>query len=128
MSPSFKKSAVFPHCWSGGRQAAARGAMDRSPWVAVDASTIPATRARELRDAWEDFVDGRALDSSEDAGTPQVRVPIADSWLRSRDAGVDPSGRQPAPSVLELPESRARWQGHPLARAGPLIEECMATA
>ena len=26
----------------------------RSPWVAVDSTTIPATRARELRDAWEE--------------------------------------------------------------------------
>ena len=101
----------------------------RSPWVAVDSTTIPATRARELRDAWEDFVDGRPLDdSSEGAGTPQIRVPIADSWARSRDAGVDPSGRQAAPSLLELPGAREAWDSHPLARAGPLIEECLATA
>ena len=102
--------------------------MPVSPWVAVDATTIPAKRARELRDAWEDFVDGRPPGDSEGAGTPQIREPIVDSWLRSRDAGVDPSGRQAAPSVLELPGARALWDSHPLARAGPLIEECMATA
>src|SRR3954465_12731550 len=106
-----------------------RSPPSRSPWVAVDATTIPATRARELRDAWGDFVDGRALDdSSEGAGTPQIRVPIVDSWQRSRDAGVDPSGRQPAPSVVELPGARELWLEHPLARAVPLIEECMSAA
>ena len=29
--------------------------------------------ARELRDAWEGFVDGRTLDKSEDEGTPPIR-------------------------------------------------------
>ncbi|MDX6729007.1 MAG: hypothetical protein QOK49_3812, partial [Baekduia sp.] len=87
--------------------------MLHSPWVAVDAATIPATRARELRDAWEDFVEGRSLDRSEGAGTPDVRVPIADSWQRSVDAGVDPSGRQPAPSLVELEGARELWSVHP---------------
>ncbi|HWI72655.1 MAG TPA: GAF domain-containing protein [Baekduia sp.] len=100
----------------------------RSPWVAVDATTIPAKRARELRDAWEDFVGGRPAREDDDAGTPQIRDPIADSWLRSRDAGVDPTGRQAAPSVLELPGARARWEAHPLAEAAPLIAQCMAEA
>ncbi len=101
--------------------------MSHSPWVAVDATTIPAKRARELRDAWEDFIDGRPVDE-EDPGTPQIRDPIADSWLRSRDAGVDPSGRQPAPSLVELEGVRDLWHDHPLAVAGPLIDECMALA
>jgi hypothetical protein len=96
-----------------------------SPWVAVEAATIPATRARELRDAWEDFVDGGAADAAEGAGTPQIRVPIADSWLRSREAGVDPSGRQAAPSMLEHEGARELWADHPLAAAGPVIDECL---
>jgi hypothetical protein len=100
----------------------------RSPWVAVDSTTIPAKRARELRDAWEDFVGGRPSRDEDDAGTPQIRDPIADSWLRSRDAGVDPTGRQAAPSLLELPGARARWEAHPLAEAAPLIAQCMAEA
>jgi hypothetical protein len=99
--------------------------VSQSPWVAVEATTIPAKRARELRDAWEDFIDGRA---SDDPGTPQIRVPIADSWLRSRDAGVDPTGRQAAPSVVEHHGARALWASHPLAVAAPVIEECMTLA
>jgi hypothetical protein len=95
-----------------GSRAEDRRPVSHNPWVAVDASTIPAKRARELRDAWEGFVDGRPLDD-EDPGTPQIRHPIADSWLRSRDAGVDPSGRQPAPSLVELDGARGLWQDPP---------------
>jgi hypothetical protein len=102
--------------------------VSQNPWVAVDASTIPAKRARELRDAWEDFIDGRPHDADDDPGTPQIRDPIVDSWLRSRDAGVDPTGRQAAPSLLELDGVRELWSDHPLAVAGPLIDECMALA
>ena len=76
--------------------------MSLSPWVAVDVDTVPSKRARELRDAWEDFVDDRLQGDDEDPGTPDVRGPIADSWRRSREAGVDPSGRLPAKSVVEL--------------------------
>lgn len=102
--------------------------MPRSPWVAVDADTIPAKRARELRDAWEDFVDGRHQADEDDGGTPEIRLPIADSWQRSLDAGVDPSGRQPAPSVVELDRARDLYDDHPLASAGALIAHCMAEA
>jgi hypothetical protein len=102
--------------------------VSQSPWVAVEATTIPAKRARELRDAWEDFVDGRALGDADDPGTPQIRVPIADSWLRSRDAGVDPTGRQAAPSVVEHAGALELWASHPLAVAAPVIEECMTLA
>ena len=102
--------------------------MPHSPWVAVDAATIPAKRARELRDAWEDFVDGRNQADGDDAGAPDIREPIVDSWQRSRDAGVDPSGRQPAPSVVELEQTQELWDAHPLASAAPLIVHCMTGA
>jgi hypothetical protein len=99
--------------------------LSLNPWVAVDVDTVPSQRARELRDAWEDFVDDRMRGDDEDPGTPDVRGPIADSWMRSRDAGVDPSGRLPAQSVLELDGARAMWEEHPLKRVGPMIEQCM---
>ncbi|MCW3015670.1 MAG: hypothetical protein JWO02_2762 [Solirubrobacterales bacterium] len=106
--------------------------MSRSPWVAVDAATIPAKLARELRDAWEDFVEDRPQGGDDAAASPirvpPIRVPIADSWLRSRDAGVDPSGRQAAPSIVEHHGARAMWDAHPLASAAPLIVHCMAEA
>ena len=100
--------------------------MSLSPWVAVDADTVPSKRARELRDAWEDFVEDRLQGADEDPGTPDVRRPIVDSWRRSREAGVDPSGRLPAKSVVELHGARALWDEHPLQSVSPLIESCMA--
>ena len=100
--------------------------MSLSPWVALDADTVPSKRARELRDAWEDFVEDRLQGADEDPGTPDVRRPIVDSWRRSREAGVDPSGRLPAKSVVELPRARAMWDEHPLQAVSPLIEQCMA--
>ncbi|MEA2196991.1 MAG: hypothetical protein QOJ25_1042 [Solirubrobacteraceae bacterium] len=102
--------------------------MPYSPWVAVDAATIPAKRARELRDAWEDFIDGRHQEDSDDAGTPEVRGPILDSWRRSLEAGVDPTGRQAAPSVVEHGPAVELWDEHPLASTFPLIAHCMAEA
>ncbi len=100
--------------------------MSLSPWVAVDADTVPSKRARELRDAWEDFVGDRLQGADEDSGTPDVRGPIADSWRRSREAGVDPTGRLPAKSLVELTGARAMWNEHPLQAVAPLIEQCMA--
>jgi hypothetical protein len=100
--------------------------MSLSPWIAVDAATIPATRARELRDAWEDFVDAREHGDADDPGTPEIRLPIVNSWMRSRDAGVDPHGRQAAPSVVELEGARELWDEHPLASADALIAHCLA--
>jgi hypothetical protein len=100
--------------------------LSLSPWVAVDVDTVPSKRARELRDAWEDFVGDRLQGDDEDPGRPDVRRPIADSWQRSREAGVDPSGRLPAMSVVELTGARAMWDEHPLQTASPLIEQCMA--
>jgi hypothetical protein len=100
--------------------------MAINPWVAVDIDTVPAKRARELRDAWEDFVEGEPDRSAAGAGTPTVRSPIADSWQRSRDAGVDPTGRQAAPSVADPSDTRARWAAHPLHEAQDIIEQCLA--
>jgi hypothetical protein len=100
--------------------------LSLSPWVAVDADTVPSKRARELRDAWEDFVDDRLQGADEDPGTPAVRRPIVDSWRRSREAGVDPTGRLAARSIVELTGARAIWDEHPLQAVGPVIEQCMA--
>src|SRR4051812_5425382 len=46
--------------------------LSLSPWVAVGVDTVPSKRARELRDAWEDFVDDRLQGDDEDPGTPDV--------------------------------------------------------
>ena len=90
----------------------------RNPWLAIDATTSPALRAREVRRAWERFLGG---------GRPEaVRSPIADSWQRSSAAGVDPTAAGSAPSVADDDEAAARWEVHPLVSVAPLIRECFA--
>ncbi|MEA2150005.1 MAG: hypothetical protein QOD69_1835 [Solirubrobacteraceae bacterium] len=92
--------------------------MPRSPWLAIDAATPPALRARELRREWEGFLSGGPVNG--------VRAPVADSWRRSRDAGVDPEGGRLAPVAAARDEALARWEAHPLADAAPLIRDCLA--
>jgi len=99
--------------------------MSSNSWLAIDAGTAPMLRARELRFAWERFV--AALGRNGDVEEPgDVREPIADSWRRSAEAGIDPTGHELAPVVADEDETRMLWQEHPLARMAPLIHECLA--
>ena len=43
-----------------------------NPWLAVDTGTVPTVRARQLKQAWEEYIS--------DGEPPEVREPIADSW------------------------------------------------
>lgn len=95
-----------------------------NPWLAVDSGTVPTKLARELRDAWEDFVSG-APGEGEGAGTPMVRRPIVESWRRSFEAGVDPTGRWAAPAVADAATVGLRWAEHPLRAAMPIIRQCL---
>ena len=88
--------------------------------MAIDAATSPTLRAQELRFAWELFL------GEEDDGDPNVREPIADSWRRSLDAGVDPTGRHLAPVVADELEVSERYAEHPLGRHAALIHMCLA--
>ena len=83
-------------------------------WLAIDVATAPATRAREVRRAWERFVSGGWDRSKRGDGVP-MRAPIEDSWRRSAAAGVDPTGVRIAPIVADEDEATARWEIHPLA-------------
>jgi GAF domain-containing protein len=52
-----------------------------------------------------------------------LRGPIAASWERSQEAGVDPFVERVAPAVADADEVAARWEVHPLFAAAPLIRE-----
>jgi hypothetical protein len=100
--------------------------MSSKSWLAIDVGRAPTLRAQELRFAWERFVAGLDGGGGSDDGDPDdVREPIVDSWRRSYAAGVDPVGNQMAPVVADEDETQALWQEHPLARAAPLIHECL---
>ena len=94
-------------------------------WLAIDAATAPAQRAREVRTAWETFVGGGPAGLTRGGSAP-IRDPIAASWRRSAAAGVDPCGRTLAPVVADADETSARWEIHPLAEMAPLITACLA--
>lgn len=90
-----------------------------NPWLAIDAATPPARRAREVGRDWERFLSG--------GGVNGVRGPVADSWRRSLDAGVDPAGGRLAAVAADRAEAAALWMAHPLARAAPLIRDCLGS-
>lgn len=99
--------------------------MSANTWLAIDVGTAPMVRAQELRFAWEQFVE--ELERGGDGEDSQlVREAISDSWRRSFAAGIEPAGSRLAPVVADEDETQDLWEQHPLARAAPLIRECMA--
>ena len=54
--------------------------MSANAWLAIDVATAPLVRARELRFAWEQYVDELTRGGRGDEEDPAlVRSPIADS-------------------------------------------------
>jgi transcriptional regulator of acetoin/glycerol metabolism len=101
--------------------------MSSKSWLAIDVGTAPMLRAQELRFAWERFVAGLGRNGTDEEPEPDdLREPIVDSWRRSVEAGIDPTGHQLAPVVADEDETEQRWREHPLARASPLIHDCLA--
>jgi hypothetical protein len=94
-----------------------------NPWLAIDVATAPRQRARELRSAWERFIQAGRSSSVSDA---KLREPIVASWCRSAAAGVDPLGARIAPVIADEDEAQARWEVHPLSELAPLIRSCLA--
>ena len=91
--------------------------MPDDPWVAIDPATPPAAQAKQLRASWEEFLGEGTLGA--------LRTPIADSWQRSYDAGIDPSAGRGAPALAGVAETRERWPDHPLAAVTALILDCL---
>jgi hypothetical protein len=99
--------------------------MGPNSWLAIDVGTAPVLRARELRFAWERFVSALGRDTADDADPDDVREPIVDSWRRSAEAGIDPTGHQLAPVLADEDEAKMLWAEHPLAHMSALIHECL---
>ena len=90
----------------------------RHEWLAIDASTSPITRAREVELARERFLQGGHA-------VPGVRAPIVESWRRSAAARIDP-GRWTAPLEVDEQEARERFADHPLGRLAPVLRRSLA--
>jgi signal transduction histidine kinase len=90
-----------------------------NPWLAIDGTTPPSLRARELRRIWDDFVGGGRVGAA--------RVPIAQSWQRSRVAGVDPSTSRATTRIADRANVAAQWKAHPLETAAPLIRKWLGS-
>src|SRR3954470_22139020 len=86
-----------------------------NPWLALDAASAPTLRAQELRFAWERFL------GEDDQPEDLVRGPIADSWRRSLEAGVDWTGHRLAPVMTDEDEAHELYEEHPLGRHSSLI-------
>ena len=100
--------------------------MPANPWLAIDATTTPRVRAREVRRAWDRFMAGAATAGSSESA--DLRAPIAASWERSQEAGVDPFVERVAPAVADADEVAARWEVHPLSAVAPLIRQYVEAA
>jgi hypothetical protein len=85
-------------------------------WVAVDAGIDPRSWARLLRRAYNRAVGGGAAPRI-------VRDVVADSWVRSERAGVDP--RERAPIMVERPEAAHLFLRHRLAPLLHLVESVL---
>lgn len=92
--------------------------MNRSSWVAIDASTDRRRWSRDLA-----RIHRRVLDGAEPPAT--LRAAIAESWRRSATAGVDPE-RGLAPVMLSAEEAEERWRSHPLSIAESVLRELLA--
>jgi hypothetical protein len=91
--------------------------MHENPWIALDLSTNPGARARELRLARERFLQDQDAVSG-------IRPPIAESWRRSVAAGADPTLRL-APVELAEDDAHELLREHPLRPLAAALEPAL---
>src|SRR5258708_4849463 len=87
----------------------------RNPWLAIDGTTPPSLRARELLRIWDEFVGKGQFGAA--------CAPIAESWQRSQAAGVDPTASRAPTLIADRNDVAAEWKAHPLEAAAPLIRK-----
>lgn len=92
-----------------------------NPWVAVRPGDDVAELARVVSSAHRAFVDGRGAGAS---GERSVRPVVFDSWLRSRDRGVNPDRVADELDLggVELDRYRA---AHPMALVRPVVRRLL---
>jgi GAF domain-containing protein len=87
-----------------------------SRWLSASVDADPLERARLLRRAQEAVFSGQ--------GRPDIlRDIVLDSWLRSLEAGVDPT--RPAPKIIGRREAAERLASHRLGGAVPIVRQML---
>jgi hypothetical protein len=87
-----------------------------SRWLSAPVDADPVERARLLRRAQEAVFNGR--------GRPGIlRDIVLDSWLRSVEAGADPT--RPAPKVISEHEAAERLSSHRLGGIVPIVRKLL---
>lgn len=87
-----------------------------NPWVAVHPEDDVAVLARKVSSAHQHFLE------SADSG--DVRSVVRDSWLRSRNSGVDPDRSTEAQPLTGLELERYR-SAHPMALVRPVVRKLL---
>lgn len=95
-----------------------------NPWVAVRPGDDVAQLARTVSSAHQSFVASADPQHDEDAGRSPVRPVVFDSWLRSRDRGVNPDavGDDAGLDGGELDRYRS---AHPMALVRPVVRRLL---
>ena len=93
-----------------------------SRWLSAAVDADPIERARLLRKAHELVLSGRSRPAH---SRPRIlRDIVLDSWLRSAQAGVDPT--RPAPRIITEHEAAARLVSHPLGVVVPIVRSMLS--
>lgn len=90
-----------------------------SSWHAVDPTSDRINQARALRRLYESFHEDQGIDR-------RVRAVVAQSWRRSKQAGLDTAELPRV--VADEDEVSERWQGHPLFPVLPVLRQLLSDA
>ncbi|MGW0042886.1 transcriptional regulator [Rhodococcus sp. NPDC003348] len=95
-----------------------------NPWVAVRPGDDVAQLARTVSSAHRSFMAGAAPQTDDPEDEPLVRPVVFDSWLRSRNRGVNPEtvGEGGDLDGVELESYRA---AHPMALVRPVVRRLL---
>ncbi|TQF68760.1 transcriptional regulator [Rhodococcus spelaei] len=101
-------------------------APNGNPWVAVRPDEDIAALARTVSTAHRSFVDGERFSPVDrrNASASPVRPVVFDSWLRSRNRGVDPDGIDET-GDMDVRELERYRDSHPMALIRPVVRKLL---
>lgn len=99
-------------------------AVSGNPWVAVRPGDDVALLARRLSSAHQSFIDARGVPGQGLTDDSHVRSVVLESWMRSRNKGVNPDvvGN---PEMLEGLDLEKYRSAHPMSLIRPVIRKLL---